>query len=290
MIFDHPREVIDYLNDIMARGIPIPYPNAKKLLRNNGITIRTVMFVEDKSLPDYTLRGLSFPKNETTDTGVDVTLSKISWTKFLPEIFRHTEDIRNFMYGFEATHFKQSEMIESVHELFIPEMTAEIDWLASLVNIEIGKLLDESKKRRVLRYVLQILKTNGTTESLIRLVKILTGITIDIKERSIPEWVRKSYDSEGLMADIKRSFTVVIDEKLSEDPEEEKQLLSIIKVMINHKKPAFTYAFFDYRFEEHEYERGNVIVTQDEVEYRDYGITEIQPKRSDPDEVDYDDL
>jgi len=258
-------DIVLYIDGLIKEDIKVPYYKAKRLLDIHNIDIKNIKFVSGESL---LLKSIT--KNQ--DASVNVEISEKSWVKYLPEIYSQDKILVEFLYGFQLLLLKQKDIVDNSERLITPEISSQLDWLASWFGISFNELVRDDSKRIFIYRILSLYSIRGTKKYLIEIVKIIMDIEIIIKERYIPQTViQNEYDIIHEF-DIKKSFTVVIEEQLSQDKELEKRKLNMLKKLVLKEKPAFTICFFEYKYLEEEIYLGDVITknsnTQDdEYEY-----------------------
>ena len=258
-------DIVLYIDGLIKEDIKVPYYKAKRLLDIHNIDIKNIKFVSGESL---LLKSIT--KNQ--DASVNVEISEKSWVKYLPEIYSQDKILVEFLYGFQLLLLKQKDIVDNSERLITPEISSQLDWLASWFGISFNELVRDDSKRIFIYRILSLYSIRGTKKYLIEIVKIIMDIEITIKERYIPQTViQNEYDIIHEF-DIKKSFTVVIEKQLSQDKELEKRKLNMLKKLVLKEKPAFTICFFEYKYLEEEIYLGDVITknsnTQDdEYEY-----------------------
>jgi len=292
MNFDNKKDLVQYLKHLINEDVDIDIYRLKSMLKQNSIDINQIELKEVGDKEHLNLIDIDL----TEDSKVDITLCEKSWIELLPDIYSESDFLKRFLYGIQTTSLKQIEKIERIEELFIPEKTNDIDWIASWFGVTLGNL-EEEAKRKMLYRIIKLYKIRGTKKYLVEVIKTFTNIDVEIRERYVPDYIKNDY---GLASSLNLTitFTVVINDRLSDNPKEEKDLLRAIKFIINREKPAFTIAYIDYRYLDKEVISPEVIITGDELNRADYRYDmlnyhadkeENSKKDSDLDSYDYDD-
>lgn len=245
MEFNDKNSVISYIDKLIKKGIKLEYAQTKRLLDINEISIDGITLKENEYENNFILAIYNFNVEKST---VDLEISQESWIMNLPKIYQNNRVLKKFLYGFQVSHFEQTQTVNSITNIFIPQKTEFLDWLASWFGVKFSINISDNIKREFIHKLINLYKIRGTEEYLITMVKILTEQIITIKDRHIPEYLYNSdnYENENYNKQI--SFTVMIPNKIDEDKDIEKSILKKIYNIIEKEKPAFTKYFIDYKF------------------------------------------
>lgn len=266
------KERIKYIKDLLNDGIEVDLHSLKTLLKQKNIKIDEVVFKECEKKEHLTL--ISIDSFDEVKRSVNISLCEKSWIELLPSIYQENDFLKRFLYGFQVTMLTQKERVEHSNELFIPEKTDAINWLASWFGVSFG-VAKEDAQRKMLYKIIELYKIRGTKEYLIEIIKIFTNIEVTIIERYVPEYIIKENYSDKSDVDFTKAFTVRIKDKISNDIEEEKKILQSIKIILNREKPAFSSAYIDYRFLHIKEIIGDIIISGNEVVRDNYKYDDI---------------
>jgi len=259
------KEAVLYIQDLVSKEMELPYYNVKRFLELNSVKIANINFEDTKS---KRLEVLSVEPYDTSFSSVSLTISEKSWIEYLPSIYKKNDDLKRFLYGFQVTMFKQTQVVDNIDNYFIPQKSDFLDWLASWFGVGFSQSVTSEAKRELIYKLIDLYKKRGTKDYLVEMVDIITGHKITIIERKIPEfYLQDDYTSENFNKNI--SFTVKIDQKLSEDKDEEILIFKKIKNILDKEKPAFTQYFFDYEYIKEEV-KGDVLVAEHDNNPQDY--------------------
>lgn len=258
------EDIVLYIDNLIKKGIDVPYYKAKRLLDISSLEVQNIKFVSGKSL---LVKSIARDINGN----INIVISEKSWVEYLPKIYKQDKILVDFLYGFQLLLLKQKEIVDNSERLLTPEISEQLDWLASWFGISFNTLVEDDSKRNFIYKILSLYNIRGTKKYLIELVKIIMDIEIIIKERYIPNSViQNEYDINDEF-DIKKSFTVVIEKQFSDDKEIEKIKFNMLKKLVLKEKPAFTICFFEYEFLEEQVSLGDVITQNSNIEDDDYG-------------------
>lgn len=239
MIFNSKKETVDYINKLLDSFVDVDYYRLKFILDRNNISVENLIFQELSDKSELSLISINLNSN----LSVNLSINSLSWTKYLPSIYQDNDFLKNFLFGIQVTSLNQEEVIDNISDLFKPETTEFIDWLSSWFGIKYHTIVSEEAKKVMLYNMIELYKCRGTKKYFKRLVKILTNMDIEIVEYT----VYSDYQHLSSQA-FKNSFKVIIQQKISEDPIEEKTKLNIITNIINQEKPINTKANIEYSF------------------------------------------
>ena len=281
MEFSDKNSVISYVDKLIKKGIKLEYSKTKRLLDINNISIDSIILKESENHEDNLVLAIyNFNSDNAT---VDLEISQESWIMYLPKIYQNNSVLKKFLYGFQVSYFQQSQIVENVNDIFIPQKTEFLDWLASWFGVKFSINIEAKIKREFIHKLINLYKIRGTEEYLITMVKILTEQDITIIDRFIPEYLYNSdnYESENYNKQI--SFTVVISNKIDEDKDIETAILKKIYSIISKEKPAFSQYFIDYKFlqaDKEENDTKGIFVDQSNLinyhEHENYDIDELK--------------
>ena len=272
MIFDSINDVVDYLNTLLDSGVTVSYVNLNKILHNNNITVTKTILDEGKG-EDIVLKSIVLDKGE----GVILTLNAPSWIKMLPSFYHDNSFLQRFLFGFQMSDLKYQNIINTIENQFNPSNTDFVDWLSTWTGIKFSQEVSDRAKRRILHNIVRLYKIRGTKLYFVELLSYLTSVTIRIEDnqetQSLHGFLHKRTNSSNTPM-----FTIYIDEKLSENIEEEKNLLQIVHDLVDAEKPINVAFSIEYPFKEDETQRRKLNVIDMHYEnYYDYDTPRNEP-------------
>lgn len=172
----------------------LPRPVAEKVLAGAGFPPPRVHLAEAYEKSDTVIA--QSPERGTlweSDQPVTLQVAKVSWIRYLPAVYRPkgADDpvfLRDFLWIFQQVLDTVNRRVDNVHELFSPNTTPPefLSWLASWFAIAFDETMPEAHRRRILREAPLLFRIRGTRAALVRLVKLFTGLDIDIEENRWP--------------------------------------------------------------------------------------------------------
>lgn len=286
---------LEYIQKILTTNENISFYQVKKYLELNNIQIKDIFLDYNKKYNELSI--LKFEFDETLE--LNITINKKSWVNYLPSIYRKNHTLIDFLKGFEIVSLSYTLQIDHIEDNFMIEKSQFVDWLASWFGIGFSANLQIDKKRELVYKLIELYKIRGTQKYLEMMLDFLFDIKYTIIPRYIPKEYLDDYDSD--LFNINQSFTVSINERLSEDETEAKLKLKSIKHFIYNEKPAFTTVFFEYSFiddlplvknDETEYDNSElekvIEYHQEDVEYED--IDEKKSQNSFEEDIEYEDM
>lgn len=231
-------DVVVYIQSLLKENFTLPYYNISKLLKTYNYKVSEIIFIK----PSKKQKRLTVHSIQETKKGINLTVFEESWSNYLPAIYRN-EDLEAFIYGFQLSMFKYTEVIDNVEELFTPEHTPSefVEWLASWYNIAFSNKIKLKNRRRIIYKLTELYNAKGTKYYLSEMVFLLTDIEIEIKEREVLD--------NFSMLNKNLSFVITIKkEPLYKDDSEKSLIHQIVKNIIENEKPIFTNALFDNSF------------------------------------------
>jgi phage tail-like protein len=232
----------EYMQEILSTCDNVDFYQVKKYLEINNIEIIDIFLEYDKKYSEMQVLKCDI------DSQLRATLyiNKKSWVYNLPSIYQKNKNLINFLKGFEIVSLVHKVEIDYIEDNFIIEKSKFIDWLASWFGIGFSLLLTNDKKRKLTYQLIDLYKIRGTQKYLETMIAFLYDIdNFEIKTRYVPKSYLDDYDND--LININTSFTVKINDSLSENDEEEKLKLKSLKNFIYKEKPAFTTAYFEYK-------------------------------------------
>ena len=263
MIFNSPEDIFKYVQKLLEKDIKIDEHSMKKICVLNNVGIEKVKYNEGQS-NKATLSGI-----ELLDNGkFSLIYSKSSWVNELPGLYQDNEFLKRFMFGLQKSHQEIENKIDNVSNQFMPSRTQFVQWLSSWVGVSFSEEIDETSKRKVMSDIVRLYNIRGTKQYFIDLIRHLTQVDIRIddsrKHRVLHHnLVTKSYNSNFMR--------VHIDERISEDTQDEQKKLSIIKSVLNSEKPINVEFELVYKFVEN-------TVNEEEIQKK---VFEINPQNDD---------
>lgn len=246
MIFNSVDDTISYLNTLLNSSIEVSYLNLNKILQNNNINVSRIV-LEEGQAEDVTLKSIAFEENKE----VMLTLNAPSWIKMLPSFYHENSFLQRFLFGFQLSDFKYQNIIDSIENQFNPSSSDFVDWLGTWAGVKFAEEVSDKAKRRILHNIVRLYKIRGTKLYFTELLSYLTDVSIRIEDEQA---VQKLHGSLVKRTNINAVpfFTIYIDEKLSEDVLEEKNLLQIIYNVVEAEKPINVNFTVEYPFKEDE--------------------------------------
>jgi len=229
MIFDNKRDAIKHLQKILDEDMPIIYYRLKLFLEKNNIEIDTINIVEIRGRSELSLVSID---NFNIDESINITLNSFSLMNYLPLLYHNKDFLKRYLFGIQSSMLDINENIFNIDKVFIPQRTQYIDWLSSWFGIRYSDITDKKAKRKIVSNVVELYKTRGTKGYFIKLIKSL--IDIDIKIDDNPY----SPNNQSATNPKIRVFSVIIENKLSQDEKEEARLYNIIESIFEKEKPV----------------------------------------------------
>jgi len=255
-------DIVVYIKSLLNEGFSLPYYNIVRLLEVYNYKIDDIKFIE----PENGEENLTISSIYEKKDGVVLTIFETSWADYLPIVYKN-DQLKEFLYGFQLTMFKHTQTIDRVEELFTPERTPDklVSWLGEWFNISFSDEIKLENRKKVLYKLTNLYNLKGTKKYLIEMVKLLTDITIEIKEREI-------VDDDLINVNKNLSFVVTIKEEAEyKNLKEHKRMHHIVKNIIETEKPIFTYSHFDssFKFDTYSSIINQPIIQEQEVVYKE---------------------
>jgi len=167
--------------------------------------------------------------------------------KNLPAIYRE-DGKEGYLYRFLSLFGdilqKLEDEIDGIHNYLSPERTRTdfLPWLASWTALELDETWPESKRRELIKKIVDLYKWRGTIEGIKIFVEIYTGIRPEIIEPFKTGWRIGIVSTIGEDTKIyearedPHSFSVIVNsfEKLT--PEQKRKIMAVVEL----QKPAHT--------------------------------------------------
>ena len=174
--------------------VHVPLDKALRILDNAGFLAPQVRYREDYAAEDTVIE--QYPASGqlvNRHIGVQLVVSKKSYIRYLPAIFQKsqyldTDFLREFLWIFQHLDDTVQKRLDRLHDLFRPlEADGEfLPWLASWVALTLDDDWPETKKRRLLRHIVQLYKVRGTVRGIKLFVKIFTDAEPNVIENNYP--------------------------------------------------------------------------------------------------------
>jgi phage tail-like protein len=266
-------DVVVYIKSLLNEGFSLPYYNIVRLLEVYNYSLYDIKFIEPENGEENLTLSNIYEKKE----GIVLTIFEKSWADYLPLVYKNTQ-LKEFLYGFQLTMFKHTETIDRVEELFIPEKTPDelVSWLGEWFNISFSDEIKLENRKRVLYRLTDLYNLKGTKRYLIEMVKLLTDIEIEIKER-------ETVEDDLITVNKNLSFVVSIKKEAEyQNLKEHKKMHHIVKNIIETEKPIFAYAHFDnsFKFDIHQSIIEQPIIQEQEVIYKEEREEEIEKEET----------
>ncbi len=238
MMFDNKNDAVNYLRDILEQDIEIGYMRLRTFLQKHSIGIESVEMTEIRGRKELSLVSID---RIHRDGSIDITLNTRSLMHDLPMLYHKKDFLKRYLFGIQSSMLESNLLIDTMEHLFQAQNTGFIDWLSTWFGIRYGNIADDQGKRRVLAHAVELYRSRGTKGYFIRLVKALVDVDITIDDNHYSQYNQKSSTNK------QKSFTVIIDEKISNDSSEESRKFSIIKNIFETEKPVNTVFTIEYR-------------------------------------------
>lgn len=238
-MFKSKKASLKYIQKILDMKIEIDYYRLMTFFEKNSIEIGNIKIVEIRGVSELTLVSLDgFGEDEV----IDITLNSQSLMNFLPLIYHDKDFLKRYLFGIQSSILNINEIIFNISKEFRPETSHYIDWLSSWFGIEYGDIIDEKAKRKIVANVVELYQSRGTKSYFIILIKALVDVDIIIDDD------KNSPLNRNLSTKRQRAFSVIIEDKLSEDKDEESRKYSIIQNIFDKEKPVNTKVFIKYNY------------------------------------------
>jgi len=240
MIFENKREAIAYLQKILDEDMPIPYYRLKVFLEKNTLEIANISITEIRAKAELSLVSID---KILEDERIDITLNSYALMNYLPLLYHNKDFLKRYLFGIQSSLLDINEKIFNIDKVFKAERSEYIDWISSWFSISYGELSTPKSKRKIVADAVKLYKSRGTKEYFIKLIKALTNKDIIIDDN------RYSAVNRDKSTPKQRMFTVLIEERLSDDKSEELRLYSIIQNIFEKEKPVNTIMNIVYDFD-----------------------------------------
>ncbi len=242
MIFDTKRDVVTHLQKILKEDLPIGYYRLKVLLDKNNIEVNTIKIVEIRGKDELSLVSVD---SFNIDESIDLTLNSYSLMNYLPLLYHKKDFLKRYLFGVQSSLLDINEKIFNIDEVFKPYRTNYIDWLSSWFGIKYSNITDEKARRRIVSNVVELYKSRGTKGYFIKLIKSLINVDITIDDNPY------SPLNQHITNPKIRGFSVVIENRLSQDEDEESKLYNIIESIFEKEKPVNSQMNIIYNYKLH---------------------------------------
>jgi len=240
MIFDTKREAIRHLQKILDEDMPIVYYRLKLFLQKSEIEVNAIKIVEIRGKDELSLVSID---GFSEDEEIDLTLNSYALMNYLPLLYHKKDFLNRYLFGVQSSLLNINEKIFNVHEVFRPERTQYIDWLSSWFGIKYGEFSDEKGKRKIVSNIIELYKSRGTKGYFIKLIKSLIDVDITIDDNPYSPLNQLSTNHKI------RVFSVIIENKLSDNEDEEARLYNIIESIFEKEKPVNAQMNIVYNYE-----------------------------------------
>jgi len=238
-----------------------PRKVAAKILGLAGLKRIREVFAESRH-PEDTVVSQDPAPNEIAreDTLITLTVSKPSLVRHLPAIYQPGKPgesgfITRFLWIFQHFFDDLDIKIKDMHTLFRPESvpTEFLPWLASWFAISFRPDMDEAARRRVLKKAVRLFAMRGTKWEIQEMVKLHTGLDIEILEEPWPyRGVRTGESRIGvdtmILPEIPDAFCFIVRVPVGYDEIDLSTLLVLYEVL-NSEKPAHTSFLIEFHGE-----------------------------------------
>jgi phage tail-like protein len=242
MIFNASNELFLYLKKLTDSDTKVSLSHLNKMLELNSITIERTILVEGSS-DEILLKSIK----ENEEGKIELTLYSPSWIKMLPSLYHDNLFLQKFLFGFQVSDLKHQNTINSIEEQFNPSTTKFIDWLSTWVGIRFAAEVSTRAKRRILHNIVNLYKIRGTKSYFIELVEYLAEVKVSIEDSAQSETLHGSLIRRNSQKS-NAFFKVIINEKLSENTDEEQVKLQMIYDILDSEKPINVNFKIEYPF------------------------------------------
>jgi len=193
---------------------------------------------------------------------IELQVSKLSWMRFLPQIYQVSSDennafLQNLLWIFQQIHDSVRTQIDDVHTLFRPaDAPAEfLPWLAGWIALQLEDDWPDEKKRRWMRAAPALYHIRGTRKALELLLEIYIGVRPRILEN---EWPQGAFrvevssvigESSTILPPMNLTNCFVVELPLEAKSVSDEQIIRIHRV-IQAEKPAHTTYFLRFEAQE----------------------------------------
>lgn len=197
-----------------------------------------------------------------SSTAIELQVSKLSWMRFLPQIYQVSSDennafLQNLLWIFQQIHDSVRTRIDDVHLLFRPaDAPAEfLPWLAGWIALQLEDDWPDEKKRRWMRAAPALYHIRGTRKALELLLEIYIGVRPRILEN---EWPQGAFrvevssvigESSTILPPMNLNNCFVVELPLEAKNVSDEQIIRIHRV-IQAEKPAHTTYFLRFEAQE----------------------------------------
>lgn len=239
-----------------------PLARARKILRNLGLQLGAVCYQDRGDHPEENLVLSQCPRageKIPPDGRVDITLSRKSLMDHLPGIMQ-TEDhragglLKRYLWIILHMWTDFQALLSQLPDYFNPYRTPQafLPWLAAGVGVELEPHWPLEKQRALVAKAAELYKWRGTRRGLISMIRVLTGIEVDIEEHRCPfaSFVLDSNNTLGIQTilqgalRLEHCFTVRLPDVPEKYPD---TTLAKIQDIIRTEKPAHTQYFMAFR-------------------------------------------
>lgn len=239
MIFDNKRDAITYLEEILQEEFVINYYRLRTFLQKNNIVLNHVNVVEIRRAQELSLVSID---HFYEDESIDITIHSYALINYLPMLYHRKDFLKRYLFGIQSSMLNINEIIFNIDKLFRPHRSEFVEWLSSWFGIRYGNLTDEKGRRRVLANAVDLYKSRGTKGYFITLIKALIDVDITIDDNQYSQYNKNRATSK------QKSFTVIINHKISDNPSEESRKYSIIQNIFEKEKPVNTLLNINYKY------------------------------------------
>jgi phage tail-like protein len=126
-------------------------------------------------------------------TVVQLQVAKVSWVRYLPQVFQLSAQNENqllheYLWIFQQLHDKVGHVLDRMPWLFRPQETdpAFLPWLAGWIALGLESAWPVEQQRRWLRRAPALYSIRGTRVALEQMIEMYTGLRPVIKENALP--------------------------------------------------------------------------------------------------------
>lgn len=243
MTFNTSKDFFTYIEKLLEKDIEIFEPQIVKICKLNDINISDVSYISSDT-KKATLAKITI----LDDDSIKLIYKKESWIKLLPSLYQDNKFLEQFLFGFQQTHQGMEDTIDTLSQQFTPYNTEFISWLGNWVGVEFGDDIDDDSKRRLLSDIVRLYKIRGTKEYFISVVKHLTNVIITIDDAGEYSKVHHNLLNKNSNTALMK---ILINEKISNNQDDEDKKLSIIKRIFESEKPINVAYEIIYQHTEH---------------------------------------
>ncbi|MBN2735373.1 MAG: hypothetical protein JXR70_00225 [Spirochaetales bacterium] len=235
---------------------------AKMKIKEKGYRVSKISFTESST---NRLLVLDINAINEEDKSIALSVSGTNPIAFLPSMYQNNDFLKRFLWISQHLHYDTISILDNLHYYFTPLEAPDefVNWMGSWFNVSDKLNLSSEKMRIFLQNALRLYRWRGTKIGLENLVKIVTGVEIQVFENSFPldeYMVDESMSVVGVITESfekeQNFFTVFIDQYTDQISRDNK---NAIFELIKQEKPVNSYFYVTYKSRKLEKTDGIVI-------------------------------